>query len=191
MACACNKNKNNQNGDSMNNENKQTAEELLFRKAEIKPESGLRQKLTMMQSFATAITSRGLNNEKVTKPMKQLRVLSCFGNKQQGGVLPPCEHLKESKTPGKFYCGGCGCGDRKGTWLVGEGEEYSKLDYPRLNCPLQMPGFTNYEKAKQSEAVTPVTRRYYIEQLSYKDIESIPVTTHEPPIKPTEEQKEE
>lgn len=191
MGCSCNKNKNNQNGAPMNNENKQTAEELLFRKAEIKPESGLRQKLTMMQSFASAITSRGLNNEKVTKPMKQLRVLSCFGNKSQGGVLPPCEHLKESKTDGKFYCGGCGCGDRKGTWLVGGGEEYSKLDYPRLNCPLQMPGFTNYEKSKPSEAITPVTRRYYIEQLSYKDIEGIPVTTHEPPIKPTEEEKTE
>jgi len=190
MGCDCNKNKRN-NGDNMNNEeSKKTAEELLFRKAEIKQEtSGIKQKLTMMQSFATAITSRGLNNEKVTKPMKQLRVLSCFGNKNQGGVLPPCEHLKESKTPGKFFCGGCGCGDRKGTWLVGDGEEYSKLDYPRLSCPLQMPGFTNYEKAKQDEAIAPVTRRYYIEQMSYKDIEGMNVTTHEPPIKPTEEQK--
>ena len=189
MGCACNKNKKNNGGNMNNEESKKTAEELLFRKAEIKQETGLKQKLTMMQSFATAITSRGLNNEKVTKPMKQLRVLSCFGNKSQGGVLPQCEHLKESKTPGKFYCGGCGCGDRNGTWLVGDGDEYSKLDYPRLSCPLQMPGFTNYEKSKNDEAVAPVTRRYYIEQMSYKDIENLNVTTHEPPIKPTEEQK--
>jgi hypothetical protein len=177
MGCGC-KNKNNGNND----EARKTAEEMLFRKAEVTTQTGLSKKLTMMQSFASAITSRGLNNEKVTKPMKQLRVLSCFGNKSEGGVLPPCEHLKESKTPGKFYCGGCGCGDRKGTWLVGEGEEYSKLDYPRLNCPLQMPGFTNYETSKPDEAIAPVTRRHYIEQLSYKDIDNISVSVHEPPI---------
>lgn len=186
MGCGC-RNKN--NGD--NNENKKSADEMLFRKAEVSQQSGLQKKLTMMQSFASAITSRGLNNEKVTKPMKQLRVLSCFGNKDQGGVLPPCEHLKESKTPGKFYCGGCGCGDRKGTWLLAEGEEYSKLDYPRLNCPLQMPGFTNYEQSKPDEAVSPVTRRYYIEQMSYKDMDNIKVNVHEPPIKPVEEKQQE
>ena len=153
-----------------------------FRKEEIKKEGGLKEKLTMMQTFATAIASRGFANEKVTTPIKQLRVLSCFGNQAQGGVLPPCEHLKKSTTEGKFYCGGCGCGDRKGTWLVSEGDEYSKLDYPRLTCPLQMPGFSNYEKSKPDESTMPITRRYYIEQLSYKEIDKIPVKTHEPPI---------
>jgi hypothetical protein len=145
----------------------------------------------MMQSFASAIASRGFGNEKVTIPMKQLRVVSCFGNKEQGGVLPPCEYLKQSSTPGKFFCGGCGCGDRKGTWLLAQDEEYSKLDYPRLSCPLQMPGFSNYEKSKPDEANAPITRRYYIEQLPYKEIEKVPVKTHEPPIqqKPAEEPK--
>lgn len=181
MGCNCNKNKTQQTPQ---------AEPVTFRKEEIKkPETlteGIKQKMTMMQSFASAISSRGFNNEKVTIPMKQLRVVSCFGNKNQGGVLPPCEHLKESATPGKFYCGGCGCGDRKGTWLVAEGDEYSKLDYPRLNCPLQMPGFSNYEKSKPDEANVPVTRRYYIEQLPYAEIEKIPVKTHNPPVKQEE-----
>ena len=191
MGCGCNKNKN--KGGSMNNDaNKKVADEILFRKAEVKPESKIQQKLTMMQSFASAITSRGINNEKVTIPMKQLRTISCFGNKAESGVLPPCEHLKESKTLGKFICGGCGCGDRETTWLVGNGTEYSKLDYPRLACPLQMPGFSNYENSKPNEAIAPVTRRHYIEQLGYKDLSPIQVSTHAPPIppiKPTEPPK--
>lgn len=165
-------------------------QEITFRKEEVPQQSVIKQKLTMMQSFAMAIKSRGLNNEKVTKPIKQLRVLSCFGNQGQGGVLPPCEHLKQSATPGKFFCGGCGCGDRKGTWLMAEGDEYSKLDYPKLNCPLSMPGFTNYEKAKEDEGVAPITRRFFIEQLPYKEIEMIQVTMHDIPIKTvTEETK--
>jgi hypothetical protein len=159
-----------------------------FRKDEIKEQNTLSKKISMVQSFATALTSRGLKNEKVNKPTKQLRVLSCFGNKNQGGELPPCEYLKESTTPGKHFCGGCGCGDKKGTWLVSNGEEYSKLDYPKLNCPLQMPGFTNYKASSPEEAVSPITRRYYIENISYKDLEKIPVSTHEPPANKPEEQ---
>jgi hypothetical protein len=159
-----------------------------FRKEEIKQESnGITKKLNMIQSFASALTSRGLKNEKVSKATKQLRVLSCFGNKDAGGVLPACEHLKQSSTPGKHFCGGCGCGDRKGTWLVAEGDEYSKLDYPKLNCPLHMPGFTNYTPATADEAVSPITRRHYIENMQYKDIEKVKVNIFDPP--PTEDKK--
>jgi hypothetical protein len=186
MGCNC-KNKNNDNGD--NNQQPQQNQQPDFRKEEVIPQTGLKQKLTMMQSFAMAITSRGMNNEKVTKPIKQLRVLSCFGNQGQGGILPPCEHLKRSTTDGKFFCGGCGCGDRKGTWLNASEDEYSKLDYPKLNCPLQMPGFSNYQKAKDDESVTPITRRYYIEQLPYTEIDKINVTTHEPPGTPPDSNK--
>lgn len=186
MGCNCNKNKTQTN-------TQPTTEPISFRKEEIKkPETlteGIKQKMTMMQSFASAIASRGFNNEKVTIPMKQLRVASCFGNQNQGGLLPPCEHLKQSTTEGKFYCGGCGCGDRKGTWLVAEGDEYSKLDYPRLNCPLQMPGFSNYERSKPDEANAPITRRYYIEQLPYSEIEKIPVKIHNPPVNKEQESK--
>lgn len=162
MSCNCNKNKDNEK----------------FRIEEIKKENIVSEKITMVQNFASAIASRGISNEKVSKPVKQLRVLSCFGNMRQDGELPPCEHLKPSTTSGKFFCGGCGCGDRKGTWLVSEGDEYSKLDYPKLSCPLQMPGFSNYKKSDPSEAEEPVTRRYYIEKnITYKDLEKIPVTT--------------
>lgn len=160
MSCNCGKNKDNEK----------------FRTEEIKKENTVSEKISMVQNFASAIASRGISNEKVSKAVKQLRVLSCFGNMREGGELPPCEHLKPSTTSGKFFCGGCGCGDRKGTWLVSNGEEYSKLDYPKLSCPLQMPGFSNYKKSDTSEAEEPVTRRYYIEKnITYKDLEKISV----------------
>ena len=135
------------------------------------------EKLGMAKSFATSIISRGVSNKKTDEITKQLRVLSCLGD---GGELIPCEYLRESKADdGKNYCGGCGCGDRKGTWLIAEGDEYSKLDYPKLNCPLQMPGFTNYEPSEPDEAEEPVTRRYYIEQLSEDKVKSVKVTIPE------------
>lgn len=170
MSCNCNKNNNEQNPN--------------FRKEEIKKENFITEKASMVQNFASAIVSRGISNEKVSIPVKQLRVLSCFGNMKQGGELPPCEHLKPSVTPGKFFCGGCGCGDRKGTWLVSEGNEYSKLDYPKLSCPLQMPGFSNYKKSEPDEGNEPMTRRYYIEnKVNYKDLQNINVTVPDPATK--------
>jgi hypothetical protein len=166
VGCNCNKDKQNQQKE--------------FRKQELPEEKSITEKVSMIQNFATAIVSRGLNNNKVSLPVKQLRVMSCFGNIKHGGELPPCEHLKPSVTPGKFYCGGCGCGDKKGTWLIADGEEYSKLDYPKLACPLQMPGFSNYTKSSPDEGEEPVTRRYYIENnITYKDLQKIPVTTPE------------
>lgn len=171
MSCNCGKNK----------EKKENQDQTKFRTQEIKQDNGIANKVSMIQNFASAIVSRGVSNNKVSLPVKQLRVASCFGNMKQGGELPPCEHLKPSTTTGQFFCGGCGCGDRKGTWLVAEGDEYSKLDYPKLACPLQMPGFSNYKKSEPDEAISPVTRRYYIENnLTYKDLEKIPVTIHAP-----------
>ena len=79
---------------------------------------GLKKKFGMVQSFAMSLTSRGLTNKKINRANKQLRVLSCFGNQHVGGELPPCEHLENSETEGKYFCGGCGCGDKKGTWLM-------------------------------------------------------------------------
>lgn len=186
MSCGCNK-KNQNNENSENIENKQSVE---FRKQEVKNDPSLSNKVSMIQNFASAIVSRGISNNKVSLPVKQLRVASCFGNMESGGELPPCEHLKISSTPGKFYCGGCGCGDRKGTWLNAKNDEYSKLDYPKLACPLQMPGFSNYEKSKEDEGVSPITRRWYIEnKLTYQDLQKIEVTIHEP-SKVSQEKKE-
>lgn len=91
--------------------------------------------------FAAALASRGLNDKKIDIETKQLRVLSCFGHDQ----IPKCPNLQDSKYPGKNYCGKCGCGDKPNTWLLKNSNEYSKLDYPVLDCPLKMPGFHNYD----------------------------------------------
>jgi len=139
------------------------------------------EKVGMVKKFAKSILSRGLNNNKTDITTKQLRVISCFGNNEE---LPECEYLKTSvHDETKSFCGGCGCGDRKGTWLVASGNEYSKLDYPKLSCPLQMPGFTDYEESEPDEAESPVTRRYYIEQMTQEDIEKVEVRIHDIPVK--------
>ena len=160
-----------------------------FKERKIDDSSSLSKKIEMGKSFISSIASRGIQNNKVSIPLKQLRVLGCFGNKPQGGELPPCEFLRKSKTAGKFFCGGCGCGDKAMTWLMGDGEEYSKLDHPKLACPLQMPGFTNYKESGPEEAISPITRRYYIENMQYDDVEkvqvSLPDPSFAPPIPPT------
>lgn len=94
-----------------------------------------------MVMFAAALVSRGLSSKKIDLPTKQLRVLSCFGHDN----IERCPHLKISKYPNKHYCGKCGCGDKPNTWLLKESSEYSKLDYPILDCPMKMPGFHNYD----------------------------------------------
>jgi hypothetical protein len=92
-------------------------------------------------SFAMAIASKGLSNKTIDLPTKQLRTLCCFGFSD----IKPCHHLKKSNNSKYYYCGGCGCGDKEKTWLLRETGQYSKLDYPILNCPLKMPGFSNYD----------------------------------------------
>lgn len=94
-----------------------------------------------MVMFAASLASRGISDTKIDLPTKQLRVLSCFGDE----TIRPCSFLKKSKKQNHYYCGRCGCGDHKHTWLIKDGNEYSKLDYPTLNCPIKMPGFSNYD----------------------------------------------
>lgn len=175
MGCNCNKNKSN---NSDNTQNTNQPQQPNFRKQEIKEQSMVKKKMSMLQSFATAIASRGIQDNKAAKAVKQLRVLSCFGNQAQGGQLPPCEYLQQSSTPGKHFCGGCGCGDKEGTWLISDGEKYSKLDYPKLQCPLSMPGFSNYQQSNEDEGQDPITRRWYIENvISFADVQNVNVTT--------------
>ena len=61
--------------------------------------------LVMAKSFVSAMASRGIGNKKTEPYVKKLRVISCFGNEHVGGKLPPCEHLKESETEGKYFHG--------------------------------------------------------------------------------------
>ncbi len=152
-------------------------------------DASLKDKFGMAKNFAKAVVSRGMTNKKVDTTTKRLRVLSCLGD---GGELIPCEYLRVSEEDDtKHYCGGCGCGDRKGTWLVQSGDEYSKLDYPKVVCPLNMPGFINYESSEPDEAEEPVTRRYYIEQMNDDQIEKVSVTVPDPPPPPQKEEKKE
>ena len=147
-----------------------------FREVEKKEENKIKKGIGMVQSYASALASRGLTNKKVSTTTKKLRVISCFGNEVVGGELPPCQHLKKSKTLGKHFCGGCGCGDREATWLIAQGDKYSKLDHPKLSCPLNMPGFTDYKSSKPDESEPPITRKYYIENMDQSKVEEVPVT---------------
>lgn len=109
--------------------------------------------LQKAKSMATAYASRGLTNNKAEEPVKSLRVLSCHGNSD----LPPCPHrMNSEKFKDSYYCGACGCGDRGPTQLINvisdDGKpQYSKLDFPKVVCPLSMPGFSNYEKWKEED----------------------------------------
>lgn len=137
--------------------------------------------LSMIQSYAMSVASKGFFDKKTDKPTKQLRVLSCFGNENSGGTLPQCPNLKPSSTEGKFYCGACGCGDRKQTWLNGNDTEYTKLDFPKVNCPLKMPGFTNYEPSSPIEMKDSNSRKNYIENINFDCLENVNITTPEIP----------
>ncbi len=56
----------------------------------------------MSVDFLKAMTSRGILNRKIEIPLKQLRVLSCFGNNKD---IPSCEYLKNSSVEGKMIQG--------------------------------------------------------------------------------------
>lgn len=130
-----------------------------------------------MVMFAASLASRGLKNHKTDTQTKQLRVLSCFGNED----VSPCQYLKISKTPNQFYCGKCGCGDRRNTWLIKESGEYSKLDYPVLNCPIKMPGFSNYDPNFYDKDTG--NRKKQIEEYDPTKLQFIQVTIGSDPIK--------
>ena len=126
-------------------------------------------------SFAMTFASRGFTNSKVDVPQKQLRVLSCFGNTD----IAPCPHLKKSANGKTHHCGACGCGDKPFTQLLINGEKYSKLDYPYLTCPMQMPGFSNYSPASPKE-VNENSRKSQIEVYDALKLQSIEVSMPTP-----------
>ena len=125
-----------------------------------------------MIMFSASLASRGLTNTKTDIPTKQLRILSCFGG---GTLTTTCPYLKQSAVDStKHYCGGCGCGDKPHTWLMAESTDYSKLDYPVLNCPMQMPGFSNYDP--NFKPIEVKLRKEMIEEIDPKELELIQVT---------------
>lgn len=126
-------------------------------------------------SLAMTFASRGIVNHKVNTTEKQLRVLSCFGNKE----IKACPHLILSNNGISHHCGACGCGDKPFTQLLVNGEKYSKLDYPYLKCPLEMPGFSNYSPATPKE-VHENSRKSQIELYDIVQLNDISVTTPNP-----------
>lgn len=120
-----------------------------FRSEELTPDEKIKYEPPTMaekaKAFLSSMASRGFTNKTAPTETIELRQLSCHGN----DVIPPCSERKNSdKFPDSFYCGSCGCGDKTGTQLVSitikEKPQYSKLDYPKVSCPLKMPGFTDY-----------------------------------------------
>jgi len=122
--------------------------------------------LSKAKSFTESMVSRGLNDNKASEITHSLRVLSCHGDADQD--LPPCPRRMDSaRYPGSHYCGACGCGDKQLTQLTpyengGKMVEYTKLHYPKVTCPLQMPGFTNYVPNSESTK-TANDRKQFIE----------------------------
>ena len=51
-----------------------------------------------------------------------------------------------------------------------------------------MPGFSNYKISDPEDGISPITRRYYIENMNDSDIEQVPITSHEPPEKENTEE---
>ena len=121
--------------------------------------------LEKAKTFTESMISKGLNENKAESGTKTLRSLSCHGDENK--KLPPCsERMNSEKFPGSHYCGACGCGDKEMTQLsprkLENGEDaYIKLDFPRVHCPLKMPGFTNYLPSEKGVSENP--RKVFIE----------------------------
>jgi len=106
--------------------------------------------LSKVKSAVDSYASRGITQDKrCDEDTKKIRLISCHGDEERG--IAPCQFRIDSKTEkGRFYCAECGCGDRKATWLnAKQPEDYTKLDFPKVVCPLNMPGFTNYTSSAE------------------------------------------
>jgi len=110
-----------------------------------------RNKFIKAWQFADAQWSRGIRNEKVAEETRDIRDISCHGSEELN--IPPCEERRNSeKFNDSYYCGACNCGDFSMTQLKNLDEShYSKLDYPRVSCNKEMPGFSNYVPLTISE----------------------------------------
>ena len=87
-------------------------------------------------SLMKSLTSRGLSNYRVPLTVLSTRRSSCG---LEGST--PCVALRKSQDGTHHFCGACGCGDTELARLDGDG--YTKLHYPYLECPLNRPGFSN------------------------------------------------
>lgn len=104
-------------------------------------------------NFAASMASTVVTIDPKTR---SLRVLSCHGLDDVGKQSqPPCVHRAYSARKRFHFCNACGCGDKSIARLSSVGsdadkptvsaDEWSKLDYPYLACPIGAPGFSNAE----------------------------------------------
>ncbi len=92
-------------------------------------------------SLGKSLTSRVVG-EPISLKVLQSRHISCHGTLLDGTVVAPaCSKRQVSQDGEHHYCGACGCGDTKIARLDGDG--YTKLQYPHLECPLKRAGFGN------------------------------------------------
>lgn len=110
----------------------------------------LRNKFAKAWQLADSLVSRGLDG-RVSEEIRDIRDISCHGSDEM--AIEPCQHrLQSKKYKDSFICGACNCGDFSHTQLTNIDENhYSKLDYPRVHCPMKMPGFSNYVPLTISE----------------------------------------
>jgi hypothetical protein len=54
-----------------------------------------------------------------------------------------------------------------------------------------MPGFSNYKESEEHESVSPITRKYYIENMNLEDVSRVEVTLPEMPVAVAEPPKTE
>lgn len=108
-------------------------------------------RFTKAWQLADSLMSRGVNNERVSNEIHDIRSISCHGSEELN--IQPCTERQESKKfAGSYFCGACNCGDFGHTQIKNlDKDHYSKLDYPRVRCPKSMPGFTNYVPLTISE----------------------------------------
>lgn len=117
----------------------------------MRDEHYLRNKYTKAWQFADSLFSRGIGNNKVSEEIRDIRDISCHGSVELN--IQPCEQrISSKKYKNSFICEACNCGDFNHTQLSNLDENhYSKLDYPRVHCPMKMPGFSNYVPLTISE----------------------------------------
>ncbi len=101
-------------------------------------------KIKKIGEFTESMVSRGLWDARAPEHVTEIREISCHGSEELN--IEPCpERTESTRHKDSFICGACGCGDFPHTQLTNITEKhYSKLQYPRVNCPRNMPGFTNY-----------------------------------------------
>ena len=119
----------------------------------------------MATSFIQSVSSRGVastvsdalgvdktSGNRVSEEVYLQRRLSCFGD---GRDVKKCPSLLE--TPMGSFCNSCGCKENTLARLdeVVAGS-YTKLHYPKLDCPRKRSGFSNYEPAPTLSVIIPV-----------------------------------